>query len=701
MSTRVFHPENTADIDISYSTPASQGVTRKITWIKPDTEAYTMTALAVAFSTTYGGYDVRAYDGQGASIGQLASQTDGSGAYQFDLAGTVWAEVDTSEITITVRRPSSNRQIYHDLRIILTYQAKESPTPPAPAVPPFLPTHRDHTMRKDGIRVFSQWETEFPNSWDAMPIGEGFLTPKECRISEEAGGQYTLSMTHPIDPAGKWRLLTPFAIIAAPIPPTSTPFIDQSSNIVVGEGMEAWSASTDSTGFYTSKYATRYKGWKNGEGYYPGDRVTYQIWNWECVTITFLPPGEGGAWKKLGRSDSPRAVGTIPQGELFLVSEKETIGETEWLTITRLDGVTGYAKASECAYMYTPGAGDSLLDDIPARELTIGCFRIMDLTIDSKDNTVKVTAPHVSYDWSMAIANKIELKETPLVTAISAIRTAMLPSGTQSAPHIYPENTGYDITAKLNRKALTNIVLDPDEGLVSQAKARLVRDGYDFFLLRNEPGDQADRGYTIRYGVNLRGVTWRRDYSKLVTRVLPIAKDAEGKEYLLPATTDETWPYVDSDYRGTYPLDMYQTLTVDAQIGTGEGDDDMTEAEVQQKMVEEATKVFTEDEADKPDTTLTVEFLMLGETEEYRQYKGLERLTLYDRVTIEHPDLGLSTVSQVKSYEWDALNQRYLKITLGNVFEHPARTVYGYGIADGAISLRKLSPEAIESIRNG
>ena len=146
--------------------------------------------------------------------------------------------------------------------------------------------------------------------------------------------------------------------------------------------------------------------------------------------------------------------------------------------------------------------------------------------------------------------------------------------------------------------------------------------------------------------MNLTGVTWRRDYSKLVTRVLPIAKDENGDEYLLPPTTDETWPYIDSDLRDTYPLDMYQVIQVDAQIGK----DEQTEADVQAKMVEEATKKFTDEEVDKPVTTLTVEFLLLGDTEEYRQYKGLERVTLYDRVTVEHPDLGLSTTAQVKSY---------------------------------------------------
>ena len=540
------------------------------------------------------------------------------------------------------------------------------------------------------IRVFSQWETVFDNSENDLRLGLGVLTPTECTISEEAGGQYDMSITHPIDPAGAWKLITPFALIAAPIPQTSTPFIDQSSNTIIGAGLEVWAASTDNTGFYNTKRGTRYKSFKNGEGYSPGDRVSYGSWNWQCLQFTYTVPSESAAWKKLSRT-TPTPVSKIPNGELFIVSEKETISSVEWLTITRLDGSTGFAKSAEAEYQYTAQEDDSLLEDVPARELTVQLFRVMDVTIDSKSMTVKATAQHVSYDWSMALVDKITLKDTELITAIAAIRTAMMPDGLSSAPHIYAQNTDSTVTATINRRALTNVILDPDEGLVTQAKARLVRDGYDFFLLKNEPADQPDRGFSVRYGVNLRGVTWRRDYSKLVTRIMPVGKDANDDELLL----DDV--YVDSDYRGEYPIDMYQVIQVDAKVG----EDDATEADVKEKMETEALKMFNEDQVDRPDTTLTIEFLLLGDTAEYAQYKGLERVSLYDRVTVEHPDLGLTTTSQVKSYEWDAIRKRYNKITLGNVFESPTRTVYGYGIADGAISLKKLSAEAIDAIRNG
>ncbi|MBR4458270.1 MAG: phage tail protein [Clostridia bacterium] len=697
MSTRTFYPNNTADIEIPYTTPATTAFEREITWIRPDTDNWIMTGVSLSFVTTNAGYAVTVRHTGGDGIAGYSSTTAGTGVHTFDLPQEAWEELDTDSVTVSVKRPTGNRQTYRDLHIIVTYEARggDDPQPVSPT-PKHVPTTRDHSRVRPVISVMSQWERDFPNSMDALRVGEGILTPTDCVITEEAGGAYQLSLTHPIDPAGKWKLITPFCLIVAPIPRTSTPFIDQSSNTIISAGMEVWAAGS-SCGFYSSPYGTRYKEWKNGEGYYPGDRVTHGAWNWECKQITLIEPADGvSAWKKISRT-VPVPMEKIPEDELFIASAQDTIGGTEWLTVTRISGVTGYVKVSEAEYQYTADEDDSLLEDIPGRELTVQAFRATDITVDTKAMTVRVEAQHVSYDWSMALVGKAVLKDTPLITAISAIRTAMLPDGASSAPHIYAQDTGVNVTADIRRKPLTNVILDPDEGLVPQAKARLVRDGYDFFLLRNLPGDRIDRGFAVRYGVNLTGVTWRRDYSKIVTRYLPVAKDADGKDYLLPETADETWPYVDSDYRGAYPVDMYQTLQVDAQIGK----DDLTEADVQRKMVEEAQTQYAEDQTDLPDTTLTVEFLLLGDTEEYAQYRGLERVCLYDMVTVEHPDLGIHTYSQVRSYEWDAIRCRYRRITLGKVFGTPARTVYGYGIADGEIGLRKLSPEAIEQIRNG
>lgn len=511
-------------------------------------------------------------------------------------------------------------------------------------------------------------------------LGLGVLTPTECTVSEEAGGNYSLSMRHPIDPEGVWKLVQPFGLICAPVPVAETPAIDPSGG-VIGVGCEVWLTKNADTYLYSATQRL-YRRWISGEGYYPGDRVTHNGRNWECRQITLIEPSaSASAWRDLG--PTRYVVKVLGENVTFVVYSKDAT----YLHGVCLDGTEGWVRIASAEYQYTIEEGSPIIERVSERRITHQLFRVTDITLDGRSMTMQVNAMHISYDYNMTLVDQTTLKDTPLATAIAAVRSAVLPDGAASAPNIYAEETENTITAACTRKTLTSVILDPEEGLVGQARMRLVRDERDFFLLAEAA---IDRGYTIRYGVNMTGVSWRRDYTRIVTRVMPIAKAADDSEYYLPEK------YVDSDYRDSYPFDMYQAITVDAKIGT-----DGSEAEVQEKMREEAQKVFDEDQADRPETTLTVDFLMLGDTEEFRQYRDLERLSLYDTVEVVHPDLGLSTKAQVKSYEWDAIRRRYTRITLGDAFAQAEHTVYGYSVGDSTIGIRKLTPEAINEIRNG
>ena len=534
------------------------------------------------------------------------------------------------------------------------------------------------------IRVINAWAQNFEELANPQlygeRLGDGMLTPTACTVTEEAGGKYSLQMTHPVDDAGKWKAITPMSMILAPIPPTTIPAID-SEGSAIGVGNEVWIVSGDYANLYAS-WTYVYPAWRSGQGYYPGNRVNHNGYVWDCIKITLAEPTVGSdAWKRF--SPVRPVLKQLPEDTILIVSSQDST----WLHVTLMNGDSGWVMKNAATYQYTIDEDSEIIKHLEERTLTHQLFRVTDITLDGKAMTVKVTAQHVSYDWSISIVGRITLKDTPLSTAIAAIRSAVLPDGASSAPNIYAATSSATITSACTRKTLTSVILDPEDGLVSQARARLIRDNLDYFLLDDS---ETDRGYTIRYGVNLQGVTWRRDYTKLVTRVMPIAKDANGDDFYLPET------YVDSPHRGDYPVDGYQALQVQAKIGT-----DGTEEEVKIKMTQEAGKVFSEKKADLPVTTLNVDFLMLGDTEEFSQYRDMERLNLYDTIEIIHPDLGLNTRAQVSSYEWDALRLHYNKITVGDVFEPAARTVYGYNVADRAIGIRKLTPEAIDEIRNG
>ena len=96
-----------------------------------------------------------------------------------------------------------------------------------------------------------------------------------------------------------------------------------------------------------------------------------------------------------------------------------------------------------------------------------------------------------------------------------------------------------------------------------------------------------------------------------------------------------------------------------------------------------------------PDLTLDIDFIHIGDTEEYRQYRNLERVFLYDLVRIRHAPTGFVAKAQVSGYEWDALTKRYKSIKVGNVFAVESSAVAGYQLTEGAVTATKIAPGSV------
>jgi phage-related protein len=245
-------------------------------------------------------------------------------------------------------------------------------------------------------------------------------------------------------------------------------------------------------------------------------------------------------------------------------------------------------------------------------------------------------------------------------------------------------------TGDLSYKNGTYAFLDPDKGMIPYFRAKLVRDNWDIFLMKN---DLYDRGVRLTYGVNLRGVSWKRKSDSLINRVMPVAKGEDGSDLFLPET------YVSSS--NSWPVAIMERLNVNGQVGKPKSQQDPTLWTVDTLLEEMRTKAgerFSVDHADAIQVEVDVNFTLLGETEEYKAYRGLEKLYMYDLVKVKDPNVGLDLQLQVSQIRYDCIMKRYNGIKLGNVFDYGGRTVFGYNIGDGAINYEKINPEAIRRI---
>lgn len=538
------------------------------------------------------------------------------------------------------------------------------------------------------IILYSGWAEEFGGTY-----GQGLLTPTECTVTQEAGGEYSLTLRHPMTPDGRWRGLVPFAIVRAPVPAEDTPFIDGAGEIVT-TGLEIWRAEADA-GWYTTTAYTIRTAWRPATYYPEGAYCRQNGYNWRCLaghTSGTTWAATTAYWKNQG-TGAPKAVRKLPEWTRLYVSDST---DATWLYVKLSTGETGYVYKSEAVYLRTATDEDIAELTTAERHITDQPFRLTDVSTDGSSVTIR--AQHVSYDANLWLLGDVEIVDAPIGDAILDVKAALIgeqPGEDGREPfRIFAQNTGNTISASYSGKTPTAAILDPDVGLVPLYRSRLVRDGWDFFLVANEG---TNRGFRLTYGINLTGITWHRDFSNLITRIMPEAKDEDGQPYHLPEL------FVDSPIINAYPVRAYEVLKVDAQIGKPrpDGEGNWTAVQVIAEMRARAADRFLVDRVDQPTVEMEVEFAAIGQTAGAEQFRDLERVSLYDTVTVYHPDLGIETAIQVKAYEWDAIRRRFNRLTLGDVFAHGQHTIPGYEIGDGAITLKKLDALTVQALQGG
>ena len=331
---------------------------------------------------------------------------------------------------------------------------------------------------------------------------------------------------------------------------------------------------------------------------------------------------------------------------------------------------------------------------VPAEQATEQCFRIYSVAVDTASHEVTVEALHISYDFMGNMCGRLTSQMgTYVVNALTKMRQTLF------TPDDRILATNITRRVNLGDRSFVNpikFLLDPEYGLVQRARARLVRDNNDFYLLDND--EPADRGYEIAYGKNMTGISWSKSTDEVITRIVPLGEDADGKTLLLP----EKW--MDSPHIGEYPVVHTGTLAVsDAkEVVVNEDDEETPSEDITPMSKDECYALMRQAAADEfakgcdlPDLTLEIDFIHIGDTEEYKQYRNLERVFLYDLVRIRHAPTGFVAKAQVSGYEWDALTRRYSSITVGNVFAVESSAVAGYQLTEGAVTATKIAPGSV------
>ena len=484
-----------------------------------------------------------------------------------------------------------------------------------------------------------------PNETDFSTLGLGALAPYECTVEEQAGGMYELTMTHPMDAEGKWLNIGVGCIVKAPAPVRETPLVESE---IVGEGEVAEPVT-----------------------------VTRKIYKVQTNTGANLH-------LRQGPSTSTAILSKYRPGtEVVVLSQASGWGQV----IVCSSGATGYMSMQYLVYVRDET--ETIEGDAPGPERVVypvqsrmQLFRVYKVERDAAEREVRLEARHIFYDL---LGNVVKNEYAPEGEAADAVVEELFDRALNQHDFSVHCQTARSVTGEYTRRGLVECLLDPDDGVLPQTGARLVRDNFDVWIL---PDATRETGVTIRHGKNLLGATLTTDWDSLVTRIIPVGQDAEGKALLLEGTT-----YMDSPHIGDYPVICAQAVEYDVKIGQ-EGIDNAAQARA--KLQELAEADFSDNGVDLPTVGLDVVFVALGETEEYRQYADLEAVHLYDTVRVIAKSAGIDAAVRVTGYKWDALGRKYEAVTLGEIADLKT-TVYGYELQRGSVKTIKIAPGAVGS----
>lgn len=476
---------------------------------------------------------------------------------------------------------------------------------------------------------------EFCNDFDNLGL-VGALTPTSCEHEEIAGGMSEVVLVHPIDETGKYKALEKGRIIKAIVPVRTTPEIDGTTVVTT---VEKWHVDPLST------------------------KAQRKVWS--------------------KRTDGKK-LGSLKANDKVIVVKRNNAWDRYKIKAKKLNGwFDKTALVFEAQEQLDPNDPTAIEDIYPLWGDKEQLFRIY--SEDGSDTEITVHARHISYDLLTNMTMYKNNEAVTLANAVSGVLNQCVDDHDFTVQtNVADERTGVDY----RHNNPINALFDPEEGILKRWDVQLVRDDYELTILKTVG---KNRGMSIEYGRNLTGVTCTIDTSNVVTCVLPTGVDHDGKPLYLTDNVlvngrpnPNNYVFAKQSIRDMYPFEhVYHLECEDATEGSEEADDKKnkyvpSKTKVRERMLDQALEVLWEDKdhhgdndqpsaATMPTVSLQVQFVTLGDTEEYKQFKDLERLFLYDKVRVRVPKLNIDMLLDAVRVKTDCLTGHTVEVEIGAI----------------------------------
>lgn len=261
------------------------------------------------------------------------------------------------------------------------------------------------------------------------------------------------------------------------------------------------------------------------------------------------------------------------------------------------------------------------------------------------DGIITVNAEHISYMLSRMVVSPFA------AGSIQEVFSNLPNNVTPTCPFSFTTDVttagGYHIDTPRSARDM----LSGEEGSILDVYGR---GDYEFtrwnVILRQNRGN--DNGVTLRYGKNITALNNTLDMTEVYTGIYPYWSDGETT-IILPEKV------VLSTHASDYPYQIIKPVDFSA---------DYEEAPSVAQLRAKAQSYVTNNEGWKLRNNITVSFVQLWNTEEYKDIAALERVNMCDIVHVVYSKLGVDFTTQVVRTDYDVLQERYNSITLGDTY---------------------------------
>ena len=291
---------------------------------------------------------------------------------------------------------------------------------------------------------------------------------------------------------------------------------------------------------------------------------------------------------------------------------------------------------------------------------------------------ITVNAQHISYDLSGVSVSPFYA--TSLVEAFQRIKAKAV----GNCPFTFWTDKSSTGNIGFDRPVSMRSVLGGTEGSILDVYGGEYE--FDKFTVKLHNNRGINRGVTIRYGKNLTDITQDENCANVYTAIYPYYYYEDEEGYIL-VELDEKIVKVAGEFNFTkiLPVDLSEYFN---------------DVPTKDELRYVAQLYINSHQIGVPDISLTVSFIPLSDTEDYKDYALLERVNLCDTVTVEFPKLKISATSKCIATKYNVLSNRYISIELGNARSDLSTSFNDVDEAIKELPTKTFLEKAIENATN-